>query len=139
MATPLHENWSLDHVGHAVKDLHAAIDLYTTKFGFTLELRETLPEHKVDAAFVSLANTSIELLQPLEGNTVLSKFLAARGEGLHHICFRVPSVTAELARLQSLGIIALDLIPRPGARGTQIAFLHPKTTGGALIELCSVK
>ena len=139
MTTPIAENWSLDHVGHAVFDLQTAIAFYTKQLGFALELTESLPEHKVETAFLTLANTSIELLQPMPGNTVLNKFLASRGESLHHVCFRVVSVAEEIVRLQSQGITPLDRIPRPGARGTEIAFLHPKSTRGVLIELCSVK
>ena len=129
--------WTLDHVGHAVESIEAALAFYTKHFGFEVELTEELPEHKVDVAFLSLANTSIELIAPRAGNKTLRRFLDRRGPGLHHICFEVADIGAELVRLTAEGIRTVDAVPRPGSRSSSIAFLHPDSTHGALIELCS--
>lgn len=127
----------LDHIGHAVKSLSAGISRFQALFGATLELKEHLPEHAVEAAFLRYGDTSVELIAPLPGNTTLEKFLNRRGEGLHHICFEVDSVAEELKRLEAQGVRLIDSVPRPGARGTEIAFIHPQDLFGVLFELCS--
>ena len=133
--------WVLDHIGHAVNDLDAAIATYTERAGFALIEREELPEHLVGAAFLRGPSRTdhalIELIQPLEGNVTLARFLERRGEGLHHLCYSVVSVGSELERLRALGVTLIDSAPRAGSRGMDVAFLHPKSFHGALIELCS--
>ncbi|MCB0323875.1 MAG: methylmalonyl-CoA epimerase [Bdellovibrionales bacterium] len=138
---------TLDHIGHAVHDLDAAVERYARLFGLEVIERETIHEHAVEAAFLShtdwapanlpAGGYSIELLAPRPGNTVLDKFLSTRGEGLHHICFRVDSVAQELERLKALQVPLIDQIPRAGSRGSQVAFLHPKGASGVLLEICS--
>ncbi len=131
------EDWSIDHIGHAVQDLEAAVQFYTSVLGFSEESRERVESHKVDVVFVSKAGSCIELMAPLPGDKKLGAFLSSRGDGLHHICYRVDSVADELERLSKAGVRLVDTTPRPGARGTEIAFLHPKSAHGVLIELCS--
>ncbi|MBX7144391.1 MAG: methylmalonyl-CoA epimerase [Oligoflexia bacterium] len=126
----------LDHIGIAVENLEASISYYRDTFGFALDIRELVPSQKVEVAFVSLANTKIELLAATDSDSTLAKFLRERGPGLHHICYRVPNIEVELARLKAAGIRLIDEKPRPGAHHTRIAFLHPKSTQGVLTELC---
>ena len=128
--------YELDHVGLAVPDLDAALAEYGRLFGFSLDSRETITSQQVEVAFIRLPNTLIELLAPLTPECTLGRFLAKRGPGLHHLCYRVDDIRAELARLQAAGITLVDEVPRPGAHGSLIAFLHPKSTGGTLTELC---
>ena len=128
--------WTLDHVGHAVRDLRAAEQLYTQKLGFTEELRETLPQHLVETIFVRSGDALVELLSPLPGNSTLTKFLEKRGDGLHHLALRVDSVTAELNALAAAGFELIDHAPRIGARNLAVAFVHPRSCGGVLLELC---
>ena len=129
-------SWKLDHVGHAVENLDAATSLYREKFGFALDSKETLKEHQVEVGFFRAGDTLIELLAPLAGNKILKNFLAARGPGLHHICFRVDSVSAELRTLAVEGFRLIDTEPRLGSRNMHVAFLHPSSCEGVLVELC---
>jgi methylmalonyl-CoA/ethylmalonyl-CoA epimerase len=129
-------NYPLDHIGIATQNLDEAVANYHRDFGFELNLRETVPSQNVEVAFLSLPNTLIELLAPTSAQCNLQKFLDTHGPGLHHICYRVGDIRAELARLKGLGHRLIDETPRPGAHKSQIAFLHPKTMGGVLIELC---
>lgn len=140
------KDWLLDHVGHAVRDIDSAIELYVHRFGFELEFRETLPEHQVHAAFLKAANCRIELIAPLvrdasepdrsTSDGPLQRFLRKRGEGLHHICYRVEDLHGELAALSAAGIRLIDSSPRRGAGGHLVAFIHPESCLGMLIELC---
>jgi len=133
----LSRNWSLDHVGHAVRDLPQALQYYQEILGFQVECRETLEKEGVEVVFLKLANTLIEIIAPLGGNRSLNSFLEKRGEGLHHICYRVPSVSSELQRLTTVGIRLVDDKPRQGSRGLYVAFVHPSSSHGILVELCS--
>jgi len=126
----------VDHIGIATRALEDDIKNYEQNFGCVLDLREEVPSQKVKLAFLKSDNTLIELLTPTDPSSALAKFLDTRGPGIHHICFRVPDIKAELARLKKLGHKLIDETPRPGAHGSLIAFIHPKSTGGALIELC---
>ena len=130
-------NWTLDHVGHAAPSLEPVIELYTRHFGFQVECRETLAAESVDIVFLRLANTLIEVIAPLAGNKTLQKFLDTRGPGLHHVCYEVSSVNDELKRLESQGFVLIDQKARKGSRGMDVAFLHPRSCGGVLVELCS--
>lgn len=129
--------WTLDHVAHAVRNIDDALKVYQGIFGLAVELRESSAEHLIDAAFVSAGSATIELIAPLEGNASLFRFLEKRGEGLHHICFRVRDLSSELSELDSCGVELIDRVPRKGLRNKSIAFIHPRSTGGALIELCA--
>lgn len=128
--------YPLHHIGIAVRNLDASIAFYKNTFGFEVDLRETLESQGVELVFLKLPNTMLELLMPLTGQSKLRSFLDTRGEGLHHICYQVPDIVAELARLAALGCQLIDKTPRPGAHNSQIAFLHPKSMDGVLVELC---
>ena len=130
------EHYTIDHIGIAVPDLEAAIADYKRNFGFEVELREEVPEQKVSLVFLASSPLSIELITPRAPDATLQRFLDTRGPGLHHICYKVKNIREELARLEGLGHTLIDRTPRHGARHTLIAFLHPKTTGGVLTELC---
>lgn len=129
-------NYTLDHIGIAVADIEHSIEFYRASYGFELSHREVITSQDVEVAFLKLPNTSIELLAARGASSKLSAFLAKKGPGLHHICYRVDDIERELARLKSLGFTLLDETPRPGAHGTRIAFLHPKSCEGVLTELC---
>ena len=128
--------WSVDHIGIAVHSLSQAIEHYAASAGATVTLRETLESQGVELAFLSTGGCKLELLAPLRTDSTLGKFLASRGPGLHHICYRVPNIEAELARLSAQGYQLIDATPRPGAAGTRIAFISPKSCLGVLTELC---
>ena len=121
----------LDHVAIAVPNLAEAIALYESLSGGSATEPETLPAQGVRVAFVG----SIELIEPLGPDTPVGRFVSRRGPGIHHIAYHSPDLAADLARLVAAGFEAIDRVPRPGARGHQVAFLHPRTTGGTLIEL----
>ena len=125
----------LDHIGIAVEDLDAAIDLYREKLGFDVEAIEEVPVFGVKVAFLPLGEGKVELVQPVSGDSAMARFLEKRGPGFHHLCFRVQDIRAELVRLEAAGVRLVDREPREGAHGTLVAFLHPKSTGGVLIEL----
>ena len=126
----------LDHVGIAVPDLNVALASYQTNFGVVPLLTETLPSQGTTLAFLDLPGGTIELLAPLSPETVIARFLAKRGPGLHHVCYEVTDIEASLKRLAAKGITLIDSTPRHGARGSRIAFLHPRSCGGVLTELC---
>jgi methylmalonyl-CoA epimerase len=129
--------WQLDHIGVAVRDLEQAISLYTRTTGASVTLREKLPDQGVELVFLNTGATKIELLAPLNHTCTLARFLEKRGPGLHHVCYAVADITAELARLSSdLGCALIDSEPRHGAGGTRIAFISPKSFDGVLTELC---
>lgn len=125
----------LDHIAIAVANLEEAMRFYTEALSLPLDSIETVEEQGVRLAKISLADTQIELLEPLSPNTAVGKFLAKRGPGLHHICLGVNDIADRLISLQSRGIALIDEKPKTGAGGAQIAFIHPKATGGVLIEL----
>jgi methylmalonyl-CoA epimerase len=129
-------HWKLDHIGHAVSDMEAALRLYVQTLGFSIEERETLTEQKIEVVFCRQENTLIELIAPLGGNSSITKFLKSRGPGLHHICFHVPSVQQELQALAAADFTLIDSRPRPGSRNLAVAFVHPHSCAGVLIELC---
>jgi methylmalonyl-CoA epimerase len=126
---------TLDHVGIAVRNIEAAARLYTTAFGLTLVDRYELPDEHVRAAFLRSGAVDVELLEPLGGTGPIASFLTTRGPGLHHIAFRVPDLGAAMATAVAAGCTPVEPAPRPGARGHPIAFLHPSTMGGVLVEL----
>ena len=124
----------LDHIGVAVEDIDAAIEMYQ-KLGFTTEAIDDVPGFGVKVAFLPMDSGSVELVQPVKSDSAMAKFLAKKGEGIHHLCFEVYDIRAELKRLEAAGVELVDKVPRHGAHGTLVAFLHPKSTGGVLIEL----
>ena len=125
----------IDHIGVAVADLEAAIELHTGAYGMPLVHRETIEAQGVEAALLDVGENHVELLSPLSEDTPVGKFLAARGPGLHHVAYGVEDVEAALAAAREAGLRLIDETPRTGIRGSQVAFLHPKTAGGVLTEL----
>lgn len=128
--------WTIDHVAIVVADLEATIALYTETLGFALLYRETIADQGVEAVGIRTGDSVIELLRPLDTASAIAKFRGDAPSRLHHIAYRVHDIEAELARLQAEGVRLIDTAPRPGAHGNAIAFLHPKSTGGVLTELC---
>src|SRR5665213_4018228 len=121
---------NVHHLGIAVDDLDAAILVYTDLFGATLEHRERVEDQGVEAASLQIGDSRIELLQPLDPDTPVGKFLAKRGPGMHHVAFEVEDLAAELERLKAHNVLLIDEQPRRGMFGLEVAFVHPEATGG---------
>ncbi len=126
---------AIDHVGVAVENIDATLELYRDTLGMPLVHRETVAEQGVDAALLDVGDGHVELLQPLGPDTAVGKFLERRGPGLHHVAYRVRDVQAALVKLQAAGIRLIDEQPRTGIRGSRVAFVHPSSTGGVLTEI----
>jgi methylmalonyl-CoA epimerase len=126
----------IDHVAIVVKDLDAAIRLYTETLGFSLVYREIVADQGIEAVGVRTGDAVIELLRPLDEGSPIAKYRGEAETKLHHTAYRVADIRSELARLKAAGVRLIDEEPRQGAHGNTIAFLHPKSTGGVLIELC---
>lgn len=127
---------NISHVAIAVRDLEAQIALYRDVLGLEMVSREQVDDQGVNAAMFQCGEVRIELLEPLGPDTPVGRFIAKRGEGIHHIAYRVADLPASLAELAERGLRLVDDKPRSGAHGAQIAFIHPKSTGRVLIELC---
>ena len=125
----------LDHIGVAVTDLDAALALYERDYDMKLVHRETVTEQGVDAVLLDVGENHVELLAPLGDDTPVGNFLAKRGPGLHHVAYQTTDIESELARLKAAGILLIDETPRIGIRGSKVAFLHPKSSGGVLTEI----
>ena len=127
----------LDHIGVAVKDLDGAISLYRDILGLKLEGTKILTERGVRVAFFSIGdNAHIELLEPISDESTIAKFLSSHGEGLHHVALNVDHIEAVLEEFKQKGMTLIDEKPKAGAEGKKIAFVHPKSTKGLLLELC---
>jgi len=126
----------MDHVGVAVKNLDDAIHVYRDILGFELRGIHVLAERKVKVAFISTGGeTQIELLEPLDNSSTIAKFLETRGEGIHHFAVEVDNINAVLAEMKKNDVALIDEQPKTGAEGKRIAFVHPKSTKGVLLEL----
>jgi methylmalonyl-CoA/ethylmalonyl-CoA epimerase len=125
----------IDHVAIAVADLDAAVAWYGETFGATVVHREVVERDGVEEALIAVADSYIQLLTPTSDESTVAKFLAQRGEGLHHVGYRVDDCAKALQAAQDAGVRSIDQAPRPGSRGTTVAFLHPKSAYGTLIEL----
>jgi methylmalonyl-CoA epimerase len=125
----------VDHVGIAVEDLEAEIERYRAAFGLEPVHRETVPSQGVEEVLFAVGSSYVQLLRPLRPDTPVGRHLAARGPGVHHVAYRVDRVSDALRRLKAEGFRLVDDEPRPGSRGTTIAFVHPKAMGGVLVEL----
>jgi methylmalonyl-CoA/ethylmalonyl-CoA epimerase len=125
----------IDHVAIAVEDLEAAIAWYEAAFGATVEHREVVESDGVEEALLKVAESYVQLLTPVSDDSPVAKYLEKRGEGLHHIGYRVDDCAAALDSLRAQGSRLIDEAPRPGSRGTTVAFVHPKGAFGTLIEL----
>jgi methylmalonyl-CoA epimerase len=125
----------IDHVAIAVSDLEAAIDYYARAFGATVEHREVVESDGVEEALLRVAESYIQLVTPTRDSSPVAKAIEKRGEGLHHIGYRVADCGEALASMVAAGATPIDKAPRPGSRGTTVAFIHPKGSFGTLIEL----
>lgn len=125
----------IDHVAIAVRDLEAAVDYYQRAFGATVDHRETVDSDGVEEALLKVAESYIQLLTPTRVDSPVAKAIERRGEGLHHIAYRVDDCASALESMVAAGATAIDQAPRPGSRGTTVAFIHPKGSFGTLIEL----
>ena len=125
----------IDHIAIAVKDLEAAIAYYQNAFGETVDHREDVESDGVEEALLKVAESYIQLLTPTRPDSPVAKAIEKRGEGLHHIGYRVNNCAEALAAMIAAGATAIDKAPRPGSRGTTVAFMHPKGSFGTLIEL----
>ena len=125
----------IDHIAIAVKDLEAAIAFYQNAFGATVDHREVVESDGVEEALLKVAESYIQLLTPTRPDSPVAKAIENRGEGLHHIGYRVNNCAEALAAMIAAGATAIDKAPRPGSRGTTVAFMHPKGSFGTLIEL----
>jgi methylmalonyl-CoA epimerase len=125
----------IDHVAIAVNDLEAAIRWYDEMFDATVVHREVVDRDGVEEALLKVADSYIQLLTPVSNDSPVAKYLERNGEGLHHVGYRVDDCADALATLQAHGARVIDSTPRPGSRGTTVAFVHPKTAFGTLIEL----
>ena len=125
----------IDHVAIAVNDLDAAIDYYEKAFGATVAHREVVESDGVEEALLKVADSYIQLTRPTRDDSPIAKYLAKRGEGLHHVGYRVDDCAVALAAMIAAGATPIDQAPRPGSRGTTVAFVHPKGSFGTLIEL----
>lgn len=125
----------IDHLAIAVPNLEESLKFYEGQLGLKLICIETVEEQGVRVAKLDVGNTHIELLEPLTPESPVGKFLAQRGPGLHHVCLGVEDISAELSTLKEGQVRLIDQEPRVGAEGAKIAFVHPKATGGVLMEL----
>jgi len=125
----------IDHVAIAVNDLEAAIDYYKRAFGATIAHREIVEQDGVEEVLLKVAQSYIQLLTPTRPDSPVAKSLAKRGEGLHHVGYRVANCAQALQSMIDAGATAIDKAPRKGSRGTTVAFVHPKGSFGTLIEL----
>ena len=125
----------MDHIGIAVKSRAQAVDFYQRVLGLEVSGYHAVPQEKTNVAMLPAGESRIELLEPTEPDSPVGRFLAKHGEGLHHICLRVPDLAAVIARLQQNGVRLIDPHPMVGAGGHQYVFIHPQSAGGVLLEL----
>jgi methylmalonyl-CoA/ethylmalonyl-CoA epimerase len=126
----------VDHIGIAVADLDEALKLYRDQLGLVCKGTEVVEEQKVKVAFLPVGESKIELLESTDPEGPVGKFIEKKGGGVHHLSFRVSNIEEKLEQLKQQGVALIDQKPRYGAGGAKIAFLHPKSTGGVLIEIC---
>jgi methylmalonyl-CoA epimerase len=127
---------NIDHIGIAVSNLMESLAFWQSALGIELHGIEEVAEQKVRTAFLPVDDTEVELLEPAGLDSPVAKFIEKRGEGLHHVAIRVDNIDAALAELKAKGVQLIDEVPRKGAGGARIAFVHPKATHGVLLELC---
>jgi len=125
----------IDHVAIAVRDLDQAIAWYESTFGALVVHRETVVSDGVEEALVRVADSYVQLLTPTREDSPVAKFLERKGEGLHHVAYRVADCAVALDAVQRAGAELIDHVPRPGSRGTTVAFVHPRSCFGTLVEL----
>ena len=125
----------VDHIGVAVEDIDAALELYERDYAMTLVHREVVSEQGVEAVLLDVGENHVELLAPLGPDTPVGKFLAKRGPGMHHVAYQTSDIEATLRMLQNAGLRLIDETPRTGIRQSRVAFLHPSASGGVLTEI----
>ncbi len=125
----------VDHIGVAVEDLDASLELYERDYGMTLVHRETIAEQGVEAVLLDVGENHVELLAATGPDTPVGRFLAKKGPGMHHVAYQVQDIEATLAALKQAGLRLIDESPRTGIRDSRVAFLHPATAGGLLTEI----
>jgi methylmalonyl-CoA/ethylmalonyl-CoA epimerase len=125
----------IDHIGVAVEDLDGAVKLYSESFGMREQHRETIEAFDVEAVLLEVGEGHVELLKPLSGESGIGKFLERNGPGLHHVAYQTTDIDSALEQAKAAGLDLIDKEPRTGIRGSRVAFLHPKSTGGVLTEL----
>jgi methylmalonyl-CoA epimerase len=128
----------INHVAIAVNNLEEVAKFYQNVLGLKLTNVEVVTAQKTKAGFFKIGESNIELVQPSEPDSPLVKFLETKGQGIHHICFEVDNIESAVKALQEKGAIMIDQKPRPGAHNTKVAFIHPKSSIGVLIELCEL-
>jgi methylmalonyl-CoA/ethylmalonyl-CoA epimerase len=128
----------IEHIGIAVKNLDESLKYYEGVLGLKCYAIETVEEQKVKTAFLKVGQTKLELLEPTSDDSPVAKFIAKRGEGVHHIAFAVDNLNNKLTDVANKGIKLIDESSRKGAEGLNIGFLHPKSTGGVLTEFCEL-
>lgn len=126
----------IDHIAIAVQDIDKAARFYTEHLGLVVEGTEVVKEQKTKVAFIQVGEVRLELVQPTQDDSPVAKFLEKKGQGIHHIAVRTADIEAALEKLASEGVRLVDQKPRIGAHGAKIAFVHPKASGGVLMELC---
>ncbi len=124
---------AIDHVGIAVHDLDAAVATYEQALGVSCQ-REILPERKIEVAFFPVGESRVELIAPTAPDSTVQRFLDKRGEGIHHVAYRVDDAEAAVAQARAAGLRLIDEVPQPGAHGTMVAFVHPASLHGVLTE-----
>jgi methylmalonyl-CoA epimerase len=126
---------TLDHIGIAVSDIEEALAFYRDALGLEIEAPEDVPSQRVRAHFIPAGESALELLEATADDSPIAKYLQKRGPGLHHITLRVDDIRAALAQLKARGVRLIDEAPRPGAQGSLVAFIHPSSAQGVLVEL----
>jgi methylmalonyl-CoA/ethylmalonyl-CoA epimerase len=125
----------LDHLGVAVRSIDERLRFWREALGLEAERLEEVPSEKVRTAFLPVGDLHLELLEATSPDSPIERFLERRGEGIHHLCFRVENIDEAVRRLRAAGVPLVGEAPRPGAGGCRVAFLHPRGTGGVLVEL----
>lgn len=125
----------IDHIGVAVEEIDAALELYGNGFELAVAHREVVEEQGVEAVLLDVGENHVELLAPLSADTPVGKFLARQGPGLHHVAYQVSDIDATLQALKQAGMQLIDQQPRIGIRGSRVAFMHPRATAGVLTEI----
>jgi len=126
----------IDHIGIAVKSLEESLKFYENVLGLKSTGTEVVEEQKVKVAFLPTGDSEVELLEPTSPDSTIAKFIEKNGEGIQHMAYKVDDIEEAIAKMKELGMRMIDEKPRYGAGGAKIAFCHPKSTGGVLIELC---
>lgn len=126
---------NIDHIGIAVKDLQAAKALFVKLTGHSVDHEESVPSEKVNTAFIQIGNTKLELLEPINNEGPMAKFIEKRGEGIQQMAFEVDDIDAEMARLKAAGFELLSDAPKVGAHNTKVFFIHPRSAQGILVEV----